>query len=766
MPHHATRVSEAKHEPEGLPPAVGRHTPAAAPPHPILAVQKLAGNQATGRWLQTKVGIARSDPLGPVQRKCATCEEEEEKLQAKLSIGQPGDVFEQEADRIADQVVRMPDARVSDGAVSLQPGRECAACEEQEIQRKEDRNVTGLRLMRKRSAKQTVTEMPISSVVNAPGQPIDRTTRNLMEMRFGRDFSDVRIHADARADESARAVNALAYTMGRNLVFASGEYAPATPTGLRLLAHELVHVVQQGAAPPAVTPMPAVRRHPVVSPTADFIPAMPTILRMARTDRQYTLLAREVHDAIYRLGTDEERVYRALQELDRDPTAIAEFMEAYRRYVAEVEKKSLSDLPPDLLIKDIEDDFSGSELEFALQLLNRGTKGSKQEIEPTAQTSRERLEADAKRLWDAVETIWGTDEEAIYATLLPYGRDQGKLQGLREAYRKISKGEDLETRILDEMSGSELDYAIYLLFDPKRAYEYYLKQASENFSSLILGGLSTGGSCADVPEEAFDKNYWTKETPGGRDKCALLAKAGDRPSQAITELFEYVVNGHTKGPGSWRFDCAEWVQIHHLYAMLKLMGPYRFDLQFGSSKDQPREFWLKQHRSTGLSSTMLYARKETAPFRLEPEELAPTRLRQKATSSDDYEIDPNGKPLFAEEVLKRAPVGSRVMWTNLYLQKEPVPLGAKPNSMTNENTIKLGDDSYGAHGFARVFPPRAPKVFTRAELEANLAEEGKDGGMSTKDAIEKYIVIREIEYYSTVADQPWEKVATEPPPPR
>jgi hypothetical protein len=85
----------------------------------------------------------------------------------------------------------------------------------------------------------------VHDVLRSPGQPLDPTTRAFMEPRFGRDFSEVRVHADARAAESAREVNALAYTVGRNVVFGAGQYAPDTVSGNRLLAHELVHVAQQ-----------------------------------------------------------------------------------------------------------------------------------------------------------------------------------------------------------------------------------------------------------------------------------------------------------------------------------------------------------------------------------------------------------------------------------------------------------------------------------------------------------------------------------------
>lgn len=89
----------------------------------------------------------------------------------------------------------------------------------------------------------------VHRVLGQPGQPLDPQTRGTMESRFGRDFSQVRVHTDSRANQSAAAVDALAYTVGRNVVFAAGQYSPATAEGHRLLRHELAHVVQQAAAP-------------------------------------------------------------------------------------------------------------------------------------------------------------------------------------------------------------------------------------------------------------------------------------------------------------------------------------------------------------------------------------------------------------------------------------------------------------------------------------------------------------------------------------
>lgn len=103
-----------------------------------------------------------------------------------------------------------------------------------------------------------------------PGRPLDAATRNFFEPRFGADFSRVRVHADARAADSARAADALAYTVGHDIVFGAGQYAPQTAAGKKLLAHELTHAVQQGAGPSA---FPFVQRQPQQGTGATTQPA-------------------------------------------------------------------------------------------------------------------------------------------------------------------------------------------------------------------------------------------------------------------------------------------------------------------------------------------------------------------------------------------------------------------------------------------------------------------------------------------------------------
>ncbi len=168
------------------------------------------------------------------------------RLQAKLAINEPGDAYEQEADRAAEAVMSQPNANstgilsVTGAGASARVQRKCAACEEEEekiqVQRKES----------PAASQPAVVPSIVGQVLNSTGQPLDAAARTFFEPRFGYDFGGVRVHADSRAGQSARAVNALAYTVGRDVVFDHGRYEPGQNEGRRLLAHELAHVVQQG----------------------------------------------------------------------------------------------------------------------------------------------------------------------------------------------------------------------------------------------------------------------------------------------------------------------------------------------------------------------------------------------------------------------------------------------------------------------------------------------------------------------------------------
>ncbi|MFQ5410283.1 MAG: DUF4157 domain-containing protein, partial [Anaerolineales bacterium] len=175
-------------------------------PNDILNLQRAAGNRAVSRLIQTK-----------------------------LTVGPAGDKYEQEADAVAEKVLRMPerppsidprppiddgirrsavDGRRSYGDGSFQPGQ--------------------------------VFERSLSS--GSSGSPLPGSVRNYMEPRFGADFSNVRVHTDSRAEQLNNRIQAQAFTRGSDVFFGAGKYNPGTTAGNHLLAHELTHVVQQGAA--------------------------------------------------------------------------------------------------------------------------------------------------------------------------------------------------------------------------------------------------------------------------------------------------------------------------------------------------------------------------------------------------------------------------------------------------------------------------------------------------------------------------------------
>ena len=178
--------------------------------HPLLQLQRDIGNQAV-------LSLLRSGAI-----------------QAKLEVGSVDDPLEHEADRVADQVMRMPDPARSISIAPPQVSRKCAACE------KEDK-ATVLRAKSGAPARAAAGEAPsiVHDVLGSSGRPLDQETRAFMEPRFGVDFGRVRLHTDSKAQQSAAAINARAYTAGSNVVLRDTDPEPL------LLAHELAHVVQQ-----------------------------------------------------------------------------------------------------------------------------------------------------------------------------------------------------------------------------------------------------------------------------------------------------------------------------------------------------------------------------------------------------------------------------------------------------------------------------------------------------------------------------------------
>jgi hypothetical protein len=197
--------------------------------HPLLHLQRTVGNQAVLQLLKAgSNGLEAGPRTAP---------------QAKLTVSTPGDSYELEADQIAEQVMRMPEPQLQ-RACACSGG--CPSCQTQQSSQAHEHLQT--KPAGASASGQTTASPLVNDVLGSSGQPLDTATRAFMEPRFGYDFSAVRVHSGAVAEQSAREVNANAYTVGHNIVFAAGRFTPQTHEGQRLIAHELTHVVQQSGS--------------------------------------------------------------------------------------------------------------------------------------------------------------------------------------------------------------------------------------------------------------------------------------------------------------------------------------------------------------------------------------------------------------------------------------------------------------------------------------------------------------------------------------
>lgn len=193
-------------------------------PAPSATVQR-----GVATLLQRKCACGASAGLSG---ECAECQEKKMPgMQPKLAISEPGNPYEQEADRVAEQVMRMPE--------SVSVSNEITPAQRPWVQ---------MRVSRKNRTAYSEAPPIVHEVLSSSGEPLGTATRAFFEPRFGQDFSRVRIHADDRAAASAQTLAARAYTVASDVVFGASQFAPSTDTGRQLLAHELTHVIQQQSA--------------------------------------------------------------------------------------------------------------------------------------------------------------------------------------------------------------------------------------------------------------------------------------------------------------------------------------------------------------------------------------------------------------------------------------------------------------------------------------------------------------------------------------
>lgn len=213
--------------------------------NPSQHLQRAMGNQAVLRLLEANAAAAKSETTtGPALAgfdfsRIPVHAPAPGRLQTKLTLNAPGDVYEQEADRVAEQVMRMPEPVWQRPLAGGYPKPTGAQNGTARVQTKS---------VQANDAGGAAAPPIVHDVLRSPGQPLDATTRAFMEPRFGRDFGEVRVHADAKSAQASRALNARAFAVGNHVAFGAGQYAPGTRDGESLITHELVHTMQQASA--------------------------------------------------------------------------------------------------------------------------------------------------------------------------------------------------------------------------------------------------------------------------------------------------------------------------------------------------------------------------------------------------------------------------------------------------------------------------------------------------------------------------------------
>jgi hypothetical protein len=358
--------------------------PDRAAPQPMHAASQEVGNQAAQRFAQSCPLRLPSPALCPFGGICHACPL---RPQAKLTVTEPGDRYEQEADHVAEQVMQMPKPRMQrqgrepEEPIHAKPladqitplvQRQVEPEEEEEEEPIQAKLDEGTQIQRQEEEPEEEEEEPIQTKAaggQAPpvdadmearirslrgrGQPLPESERSFFEPRFGHDFSRVRVHTGSQAGEIARDAGARAFTFGRDIVLGPGQYAPGTNSGRHLLAHELTHTIQQRAAAahegrpgrPGISSLPAGGEHLNRSPGDEF--------------EESELQAYLQH--LTRTGSTEGN-------LDSDNKARA-VVNAWRlggsRYVLDARRKIL-------MIREMQEGFTGNEDEQAiLEILER-----------------------------------------------------------------------------------------------------------------------------------------------------------------------------------------------------------------------------------------------------------------------------------------------------------------------------------------------------------------------------------------------------------
>lgn len=210
----------------------------------MLAVPHMGGATQRVRVLRTLQNVVGNNRVGGMLQST---------VQTKLTVNAPGDIYEQEADRVAETVMRMPETPIQrqvepeeEETLQTKPlTAQITSLVQRQVEPEEEEGLVQAQPAPGETPEVTPDMEDHISASRGSGEPLAGAVRAFAEPRFGADFSGVRVHTDARSSQVARGLNAQAFTTGQDIYFGAGQYQPGTKQGDRLLAHELTHVVQQ-----------------------------------------------------------------------------------------------------------------------------------------------------------------------------------------------------------------------------------------------------------------------------------------------------------------------------------------------------------------------------------------------------------------------------------------------------------------------------------------------------------------------------------------
>jgi hypothetical protein len=246
--------------------------------------------------------------------------------------------------------------------------------------------------------------------------------------------------------------------------------------------------------------------------------------------------------------------------------------------------------------------------------------------------------------------------------------------------------------------------------DPRKVYEQKLPEG--------VNKLKVGFGRADV-NARYDRNFWDIEIDERTGESCLALNKGKLPSDAIDAMFADL--------SKWSLDCAQFVQIAHLYALRWAYGNDEFDRKVGGVN-----FKFKPHYSDGLDKSTYWNREGPG------QKMTRYVNTNPAVAS---KADPQPDDRSPQEILDAAPVGARVMWTNL-----DAPTGS---AFRNENTVKLGNGLFAAQGFGR-----AGNTYSGDEIAQKLADITSAEKPAPRDYVQSKVYLKQIETYDTVAGLP------------